>query len=43
MKPKYPLFSEVVLLHDIPAHNLKRGSVATIVEQYAVTEQQQYG
>jgi hypothetical protein len=42
MKPKYPLFSEVVLLHDIPAHNLKRGSVVTIVEQYNV-DQQQYG
>ena len=43
MKPKYPLFSEVVLLHDIPTHNLKRGSVAIVVEQYAVIEQQQYG
>ena len=43
MKPKYPLFSEVVLLHDIPAHNLKRGSVAIVVEQYDVSEQQQYG
>ncbi|WP_055077104.1 DUF4926 domain-containing protein [Pseudanabaena sp. 'Roaring Creek'] len=43
MKPKYPLFSEVVLLHDIPTHNLKRGSVATVVEQYVATEQQQYG
>ncbi len=43
MKPKYPLFSEVVLLHDIPSQNLKRGSVATVVEQYAVTDQQQYG
>jgi hypothetical protein len=43
MKPKYPLFSEVVLLHDIPAYNLKRGAVAIVVEQYDVTEQQQYG
>ncbi len=43
MKPKYPLFSEVVLLHDIPTHSLKRGSVATIVEQYPATDQQQYG
>ncbi len=43
MKPRYPLFSEVVLLHDIPAHNLKCGSVAIVVEQYDAAEPQQCG
>ena len=38
MKPKFPLFSEVVLLQDIPMSNLKRGSVATIVEHYSTDE-----
>jgi hypothetical protein len=38
MKPKFPLFSEVVLLEDIPSYNLKRGSVATVVEYYPMTE-----
>jgi hypothetical protein len=43
MKPKFPLFSEVVLLQDIPAYKLKRGSVATVVEHYPMTELQQDG
>ena len=43
MKPKFPLFSEVVLLKDIPTHNLKRGSVATVVEHYSTNELAQDG
>ena len=43
MKPKFPLFSEVVLLQDIPMSNLKRGSVATIVEHYSTDELAQDG
>ena len=43
MKPKFPLFSEIVLLQDIPMSNLKRGSVATIVEHYSTDELAQDG
>jgi len=43
MKPKFPLFSEVVLLQDIPTYNLKRGSVATVVEHYNINELAQDG
>jgi hypothetical protein len=43
MKPKFPLFSEVVLLQDIPAYKLMRGSVATVVEHYPMTGLQQDG
>lgn len=43
MKPKFPLFSEVVLLQDLPTYNLKRGSVATIVEYYAMEHLEQNG
>lgn len=43
MKPKFPLFSEVVLLQDMPTYNLKRGSVATVVEHYAMNDLQQDG
>ncbi len=43
MKPKFPLFSEVVLLQDTPIYNLKRGSVATVVEHYDMGELVQNG
>lgn len=43
MKPKFPLFSEVVLLEDITLYNLKRGSVGTVVEHYMGNEQQEIG
>ncbi|MDD1413806.1 DUF4926 domain-containing protein [Dolichospermum sp. ST_con] len=43
MQPKFPLFSEVVLLQDLPIYNLKRGSVATVVEHYAMGELEQSG
>jgi hypothetical protein len=32
---KFPLFSRVALTEDLPAENLRRGDVATIVEHYA--------
>lgn len=35
---KYPLFEEVILLSDIPAKNLKKGDVATVVEYHPVTD-----
>jgi len=38
MKTQFPLFSEVVLLQDMPEYNLKRGSVATIVEHYPMPD-----
>jgi len=43
MKPKFPLFSEVVLLQDLPTYKLKRGSVATVVEHYSMNELAQDG
>jgi hypothetical protein len=30
---KYQLFSEVALAEDIPIHGLKKGDIATVVEQ----------
>ncbi|WP_414859150.1 DUF4926 domain-containing protein [Nostoc sp. KVJ3] len=33
-----PLFSQVALAQDLPEYNLKRGSVATIVEHYPMPE-----
>jgi hypothetical protein len=35
---RYKLFEEVVLKRDIPDKDLKRGDVATIVEQHPVSE-----
>jgi hypothetical protein len=35
---RYKLFEEVVLKSDIPDKDLKRGDVATIVEQHPVSE-----
>jgi hypothetical protein len=35
---KYPLFEEVILLSDMPAKNLKKGDVATVVEYHPVPE-----
>lgn len=43
MKPKFPLFSEVVLLQDIELYDLKRGLVGTVVEHYMGNEQQEIG
>ena len=43
MQPKFPLFSEVVLLQDLPIYNLKRGSVATVVEYYDMGKLEQNG
>lgn len=35
---KYKLFDEVVIKNDIPDKNLKKGDVATIVEQHPLTD-----
>ncbi len=38
MKAKFPLFSEVVLVQDLPMYNLKRGKVATVIEHYSMPD-----
>jgi Domain of unknown function (DUF4926) len=43
MKVQYPLFSQVALSVDLPEHNLKRGDIATIVEHYPMSEQEEDG
>jgi hypothetical protein len=43
MKAKFPLFSEVVLLQDLPIYNLKRGEIATVVEHYPMPSSQEDG
>ncbi|MGK7922763.1 MAG: DUF4926 domain-containing protein [Trichodesmium sp.] len=35
---KFPLFSEVQLIQDIPEFNLKKGSIGIIVEYYSMSE-----
>jgi len=35
---KYELYKEVVLTKDIPDKSLKRGDIATVVEQHAAVE-----
>ncbi len=40
---KYPLYSRIVLAKDIPAENLKRGDLATIVEYYEGRPEQEPG
>ncbi|WP_293061461.1 DUF4926 domain-containing protein [Okeania sp. SIO2B3] len=35
---KFPLFSQVQLIQDIPEFNLKKGSIGVIVEYYAISE-----
>jgi Domain of unknown function (DUF4926) len=37
------LFTQVALAQDIPAHNLKRGAVGTIVERYRRPEGEEDG
>jgi len=43
MKTQYPLFSQVVLAEDLPEYHLKRGDVATIVEHYPMTNEEEDG
>lgn len=43
MKPQYPLFSQGSLTEDLPQYHLKRGDIATIVEQYHNPELQENG
>jgi Domain of unknown function (DUF4926) len=43
MNPQHSLFTQVALAQDVPAHNLKRGAVGTIVERYPMSEGEQEG
>lgn len=41
---KHELFSHVILAEDIPAHGLRLGDLATVVEQYeAASDQEEPG
>lgn len=40
---KHPLFSRVILAEDIPAHGLRQGDFATIVEHFAGRPDQEPG
>jgi hypothetical protein len=40
---KFQLFTQVVLTEDIPAFNLKKGSIGTVVEYYPMPEGQEDG
>lgn len=43
MNSQYPLFSQVILAEDIPAHHLKRGDRATVVEHYPMPDNEDDG
>ena len=43
MKVQCPLFSQVAFAQDLPEYNLKRGNVATIVENYPMPEEEEDG
>jgi hypothetical protein len=43
MNTHHSLFTQVALAQDIPEHNLKRGSVATIVEHYPMNNGEEDG
>ena len=43
MQSKFPLFSQVVLLQDIPLYNLKRGMTGIVVEYYPMPDSQEDG
>ena len=40
---KFPLFSQVILKKDIPELGIEKGSVATIVEHYPMSDTQEDG
>jgi hypothetical protein len=40
---KFQLFTQVALTEDVPALNLKQGSIGTIVEYYPMPEGQEDG
>lgn len=40
---KHELFSHVVLAEDVPAHGLRQGDLATVVEQYEAAPGQETG
>lgn len=39
----FPLFSKVALMVDVPAHNLRRGDVATVVDTHPASPHGQPG
>ncbi|MEM9213707.1 MAG: DUF4926 domain-containing protein [Cyanobacteria bacterium P01_F01_bin.150] len=43
MSSQHPLFSKVALAEDIPEYRLKRGDRATVVEYYAMPENEEDG
>jgi hypothetical protein len=43
MKTQYPLFSQVALAEDLPEHHLKRGDIATVVEYYPTSGEEDDG
>lgn len=43
MSSQHSLFSQVALAEDIPEHHLKRGDRATIVEYYAMPDNEEDG
>ncbi|NER01006.1 MAG: DUF4926 domain-containing protein [Cyanothece sp. SIO2G6] len=43
MSTQHSLFSQVVLAEDIPEHHLKRGDRATVVEYYAMPDDEEDG
>lgn len=43
MSAQFPLFSQVVLVKDMPKYGLRRGSVATVVEYYPMPDPEEDG
>jgi hypothetical protein len=43
MSAQFPLFSQVVLVQDLPKYDLKRGSIATVVEYYPMSDPEEDG
>ena len=43
MSAQFPLFSQVVLVQDQPKYNLKRGSMAIVVEYYPMPNPEEDG
>jgi len=43
MSAQFSLFSQVVLAQDLPKYDLKRGSVATVVEYYPMPDPEEDG
>jgi hypothetical protein len=43
MNTQHSLFTQVALAQDIPEHNLKRGTIGTIVEHYSMNNGEEDG